>query len=233
LHLAGRGVTLACGRAPWSPRRIGDLDVVTWLTRAGYYDQPRSALASPAARLIANAQATGAKGGHDLHYRVLQDLGVRLAGRLAGVAGHRAGFADDLADSVAFGGARYADMRKFLEDRLGADGVVLPKMPDPAPFRYDPVLDLDLHGFGAVIFTTGFRPDYTGWIHVPVFDELGFPIVSDDLSTAVPGLYFCGVHFLRTRRSSLLFGVGTDAALLARTIAGADPRRTTPTADRR
>ena len=206
---------------PWAPRRLGDLDIVTWLVRAGFYDQPRSALASPAARLVANVQMTGANGGHDLHYRVLQRLGVRLAGRLAGVAGHRAEFADDLADSVAFGDARYTDMRQLLADRFGADGVAATEMPDPPPFRYEPVLEVDLHGFGAVILTSGFRPDYTGWVRFPVFDDLGFPMVGDDLSTAVPGLYFCGVHFLRTRRSSLLFGVGADAAVVARTIASA------------
>src|SRR4029453_9253565 len=72
LHLAGRGVTLACGRAPWSPRRLGELDVVTWLHRAGYFDQPRSALTRPSDRLIPNAQATGANGGHALPSRVLQ-----------------------------------------------------------------------------------------------------------------------------------------------------------------
>ena len=63
-----------------------------------------------------------------------------------------------------------------------------------------------------------FRPDYGGWVKFPVFDERGFPIVDDALATAVPGLYFCGVHFLRKRRSSLLFGVGEDAAIIARTI---------------
>ena len=36
---------------------------------------------------------------------------------------------------------------------------------------------------------------------------------------AVPGLYFCGVHFLRKRKSSLLMGVGEDAAIVARSIA--------------
>jgi putative flavoprotein involved in K+ transport len=218
LHVNGRGVTLACGRAPWAPRRLGELDVITWLTRAGFYDQPRSALANPADRLTANVQTTGANGGHDLHFRVLEAMGVRLAGHLAGVAGHRAWFADDLAESVAFGDARYADMRKLLSDRLGTQGVTVPQMPDPPQFRAIPVREVDLHGFGAVVVTAGFRPDYTGWINFPVFDDLGFPIVGDDLSTAVPGLHFCGVHFLRTRRSSLLFGVGADAALLARTI---------------
>lgn len=224
LHLAGRGVTLACGRAPWAPRRLGELDIATWLNRAGYFDQPRSVLARPVDRLVANVQATGANGGHDLHYRVLQSLGVRLAGHLAGVDGHRAWFADDLAESVAFGDARYLDMRRLLADRLGAQAVAVPELPDPAPFHYVRVHDVDLRGYGAVILTSGFRPDYTGWVHFPVFDDLGFPIVGDDLGTAVPGLYFCGVHFLRTRRSSLLFGVGADAAVLAATIAAAQVR---------
>jgi len=200
---------------------LGDLDIVTWLTRAGFYDQPPSVLGSPKDRLVANLQTTGANGGHDLHYRTLQAMGVRLAGHLAGVDGHRAWFADDLAESVAFGDARYADMRRILLDRLGAQGIAVPEMPDPPPFLCVPVHEVDLHGFGAVILTTGFRPDYTRWIHFPVFDDLGFPVVGDDLSTAAPGLHFCGVHFLRTRRSSLLFGVGADAALLARTIAHA------------
>jgi putative flavoprotein involved in K+ transport len=41
----------------------------------------------------------------------------------------------------------------------------------------------------------------------------------------VPGLYFCGVHFLRTRKSSLLFGVGEDAAVVAQLITnGHTPR---------
>jgi putative flavoprotein involved in K+ transport len=37
----------------------------------------------------------------------------------------------------------------------------------------------------------------------------------------VPGLYFVGVHFLRKRKSSLLIGVGEDAAIVAGGIAAA------------
>jgi putative flavoprotein involved in K+ transport len=215
LHRSGRGVTLACGRAPWVPRRLGGVDIVTWLSRCGFFDQPRSGLASPAERLVANLQTTGAGGGRDLHFRTLQALGVRLAGRLIGVSGHLATFADDLADSVAFGDARYAAIRALLTERLET----VPDMPDPPPFRADPVPEVDLRGFGAVIVTSGFRPDYTGWIDLPVFDDFGFPVVDKDLRTAVPGLFFCGVHFLRNRRSSLLFGVGDDAGFVARAIA--------------
>jgi putative flavoprotein involved in K+ transport len=218
LHVAGRDVFLSCGRAPWVPRRPDGTDIVTWLAKTTFFDQPLSALSSPADRLLANIQATGARGGHDLHYRTLQALGVPLLGHLSGFSGNHAQFADDLGESVAFGDARWADVRRLLTEQLPAQGVEVPQLPVPAPFRYNPVRELDLRGFGAVIFTAGFRPDYR-WIDAPVTDDLGFPLSIDGASTVLPGLYFCGVHFLRKRRSSLLFGVGEDAALVARQIA--------------
>jgi putative flavoprotein involved in K+ transport len=39
------------------------------------------------------------------------------------------------------------------------------------------------------------------------------------MSVAVPDLYFVGVHFLRKRKSSLFYGVGEDAAIVAVSIA--------------
>ena len=221
LHEAGREVFLACGRAPWLPRRPGGRDIVTWLRETTFFDTPLSALPSPAARLGANLLVSGQRGGHDLHYRTLQATGVQLLGRLQGVEGHRASFAGDLADSVAFGDSRHADIRKLLTDQLAARGIAAPDLPDPPPFSADPPLELDLHGFGAVIFTSGFRPDYGRWIRFPAFDAMGFPVTEDGASTVVPGLFFCGVHFLRKRKSSVLFGVGEDAAIVARSVARA------------
>jgi putative flavoprotein involved in K+ transport len=207
---------LSCGRAPWAPRRLNGVDIVTWLERTGFFDQPLSALPSSAARLAANVQATGAGGGHDLHCRVLQRIGVTLAGRLADVSGDRVTFADDLRDSVAFGDARLADVARLLRQTLGD---AAPDVPVPEPFTDNGPTELDIAAFRAVIFTTGFRPDYARWVRFPIFDRDGFPITDGDLRTTVPGLHFCGVHFLRNRRSSLLWGVGDDARIVARTIA--------------
>jgi putative flavoprotein involved in K+ transport len=218
LHEAGREVFLACGRAPWAPRRVDGRDIVTWITETTFLDTPLRALPSPAARLGANLQATGGRGGHDLHYRTLQAMGVQLLGRLVGIAGHRASFAGDLADSVAFGDARYRDIRQVLSEQLSAKGKRVPKLPDPPPFHADPPQELDLDDFGVVIFTSGYRPDYARWIRFPAFDALGFPLTDNGASTVVPGLFFCGVHFMRKRKSSLLVGVGEDAAIVAQSI---------------
>lgn len=219
LRQAGREVFLACGKAPWGPRRLEGRDLVTWLNETTWFETPLSALPSPAARLLANIQFSGRDGGHDLNYRVLQAIGVQLLGHLTGVSGQRARFADDLAESVAFGDARYADLCKLLRDQLPARGLPVPDLPEPPTFRADPPLEISLRGLGAVIFTSGFRPDYAHWVRLPAFDDLGFPITRDGASTLVPGLYFVGVHFLRTRKSSLMFGVGDDAAIVARDIA--------------
>jgi putative flavoprotein involved in K+ transport len=65
-----------------------------------------------------------------------------------------------------------------------------------------------------VIWCTGFRPDFS-WIDLPNFGEEEAPkeprhergIVPDE-----PGLYFVGLFFLYALSSSLLTGVGRDAA---------------------
>lgn len=216
----GREVVLACGRAPWAPRRLDGVDIVDWLARTDYFEVPLSALPSPAARLVANVQVTGRDGGRDLNFRTLQAAGVRLAGRLLGFEGGRALLADDLAASVAFGDARYADVVKLLRVQLPERGHPVPEIPPVPPFDPgDPPAELDLTGFAAVLFTSGFRPDYTRWVNLDAFDEMGFPVAPDGIATDFSGLYFCGVHFLRKRKSSLLFGVGEDAAIIAETIA--------------
>jgi putative flavoprotein involved in K+ transport len=188
LHEAGRDVFLACGRAPWAPRRADGRDIVTWINETTFFDMPLHALPSPRARLGANLQATGHRGGHDLHYRTLQAMGVQLLGRLVGVQGRRAYFADDLTDSVAFGDARYADIRQLLIGQLAAKGMAVPELPHPPPFHANPQLELGLEGFSSVIFTSGYRPDYTHWVRFPAFDALGFPLTDNGASTVVPGL---------------------------------------------
>ncbi|MBA2327165.1 MAG: NAD(P)-binding domain-containing protein [Actinobacteria bacterium] len=219
LSPAGRDVYLACGRAPWFPRRLGDRDTVAWITETPFLETTLTNLPSPLARLGANPQASGRNGGHDLHYRTLQASGVNLLGHFIGAEDGVAHFAPDLTESVAFGDARYADLCGLIRTSCDARGVPVPEMPTPPPFEASPAERLELDDLGAVIFTSGFRPDYTSWVDFPAaFDDLGFPIQQDGSSTVVPGLHFMGVHFQRKRKSATFLGVAEDAAVLAETI---------------
>jgi len=224
LHLDGRDVVLACGRAPWIPRRLDGRDIFFWLAEAGFFDAPLASLPAPAARLVSNPQATGRGGGHDLHYRTLQAMGVRLAGRLAAADESRLGFADDLGGSVAFGDARWAELCGLMRAKLPERGLPVPDLPVPARFDAPVLESVPVSEVSAVLFTSGYRPGYADWIDLPVFDDLGFPITTDG-ATAVPGLYFCGAHFQRTRASGILYGVGRDAALIAASVAERTGRR--------
>jgi putative flavoprotein involved in K+ transport len=220
LHEAGREVFLACGRAGWAPRRIGDHDLFWWLLEAGDLDDRLDSLPDPGARLAANLQATGHGGGHDLHYRTLQKMGVTLLGHFLGAEGRHARFAADLGETVAWGDQRNAKLMDGFRKLVDEHGLPRPEIPEPEPFDAEAPEHVDLTGFGAAVFAGGFRPDYESWVRCPgAFDELGFPIHEDGASTVSPGLYFVGVHFLRKRKSSLLIGVGEDAAIAARKIA--------------
>jgi putative flavoprotein involved in K+ transport len=218
LHHAGREVFLACGRCPWAPRRLDGKDLVWWLMESGFLDRTPDQLPSPLARLVGNVQVTGHDGGRDMHFRTLHALGVELLGRFAGAEGSTIHFADDLAASVDFGDARLAEMMQFIDAYCAVSGVPAPQFDAPHPLRLKTRTELDVveDRIGAIIWTSGYRPDY-GWMKLPVFDELGFPIQIDGHS-AVPGLYFCGVHWMRKNRSAFLFGVGEDAGVVARHI---------------
>ena len=218
---AGRDVFLSCGRAPWIPRRLEGRDIIAWINDTPYFDAKLSDLSSSQARLLANPQMSGRLGGHDLNFRTLQAQGVQLLGHFIGVAHGRAHFAPDLAQSVAFGDTRYADVCELIRKTCAAGSIRAPEMPPPPPFEADPTESLALDDVGTIIFTSGFRPDYASWVTFPkAFDDGGFPIQQDGSSTTVPGLHFMGVHFQRKRKSATLLGVGEDAIVLAETIAG-------------
>jgi putative flavoprotein involved in K+ transport len=220
LRMSGREVTLACGRAPWNPRRIGGRDAIWWAAETGFLDARFDELPDPEARLWANVVTTGHGGGRDLHLRTLDAMGVSLQGRFLGWDGGRFRFADDLTASLAWGDERYAmfcGLIRKLEDERGWDPV---DIPEPGPFLDRSTDATDASGFGTVLFAGGFRPNYGSLVPIPeAFDDLGFPLHEEGQSTVVPGLFFVGVHFLRKRKSSIFLGVGEDAAIVAEQVA--------------
>ena len=217
LHDAGRKVFVACGRSPWAPRRMGGHDLVWWIVETGFWQRTLDMLPSPAARLLSNPLATGHGGGHDMHLRTLHAKGIELVGRFLGAEDGAIHFADDLAQSFDQGDALARVFKKWIDDLCAKRGLG-PVWEMPAPFRVEARTQLEVRrdGLGAVIWTSGFRPDY-GWIQFRVFDDMGFPIQKDGASS-VPGLYFMGVHFQRKAQSAVLYGAGEDAEVVARDI---------------
>lgn len=85
------------------------------------------------------------------------------------------------------------------------------------------------HDVSTIIWATGFAPDFS-WIRLPVFKASGFPRHRRGVVQSEPGLYFLGLPFLHRGNSSLVGGVGRDAAYAAKRIVQQTKRTPTTTA---
>ena len=70
-------------------------------------------------------------------------------------------------------------------------------------------LDLGSGEIAAIVWATGFRPDY-GWLDVPVVDAKG-ELRHEGGVAGRPGLYALGLPVLRRRKSTFICGIEDDA----------------------
>jgi len=68
-----------------------------------------------------------------------------------------------------------------------------------------------------VIWCSGFQPGFE-WIDLPVFGKAGELLHRGGIAEKQPGLYFVGLTFLYAMSSSMIHGVGRDAARIVKTI---------------
>lgn len=226
LARAGRDVVLAVGSHTRLPRHYRGMDIYWWLERTGSFDRTIDELPDPvAARREPSVQLVGRVDQPRLDLSTLRTDGVELAGRLTGIDGRRAAFAQDLDRTVADADAR---MRRVLADidahiqSSGLEAEVLDPEPQPTITIERPIDSLDLgdRGIGTVIWATGHRRAYP-WLQLPALDASG-EIRQHRGVTPVPGLYVVGQRFQHYRSSNFIDGVGRDAAVLAGCITGAD-----------
>jgi putative flavoprotein involved in K+ transport len=57
------------------------------------------------------------------------------------------------------------------------------------------------------------------WIDLPILDEKGEPAHVAGVVQSQPGLYFVGLHFLYSMSSTMIHGVGRDAARIVSALA--------------
>src|SRR5690242_9765116 len=219
LLAAGRTVYLSVGRHRRFPRRYRGRDMFWWMERMGALDQTLAE--RPEARGRPNPLVTGVGGGHDIDLRDYAARGVTLLGRVEAVDGARLRLADDLNAQIAHGDEGVAAFTRSVDAYVARAGLAAPEEALPAPPPSSVVairsLDLDASGITSVIWATGFRRDFS-WIGLPVLDAAGEAVHRRGV-TDCPGLYFLGLPWLHTLKSSVLCGVGRDALHLAEQIA--------------
>jgi putative flavoprotein involved in K+ transport len=216
---AGRGVTLSVGTHVRVPRRYRGRDILYWMDTMGAF----AAAADPAEeRKTPPPQLVGTPENRDLDVGVLQNKGVRLAGRAVSVGGARVRFATDLEDKVAAAdGQMYqllAKIDQFIESSGTEARATEPDLPEPIrPHTAPCEVDLTQDGIRTVVWATGYERRYP-WLKVPVLDDRG-EIRHDGGLTPEPGLYVLGMRFQRRKNSNLIDGVGRDAEDLSKHLA--------------
>ena len=71
-----------------------------------------------------------------------------------------------------------------------------------------------------VIWCTGYHPGFS-WIDLPIFDDRHEPEHVGGEVPRAPGLYFVGLHFLYSMSSTMIHGVGRDAARIVTALSQA------------
>jgi len=220
IHRSGRPVTLAVGQHVRAPRLYRGMDLMWWLDRAGVLDEGyREVDDIVRARRVPSFQLTGTRERGTTDLNTLAADGVRLVGRLAGIADGSAQFSGSLRNQCALADLKLQRLLDTIDAWATANDLDdlydPPQRFSPTVVEADPPLGLDLRSgeIRTIIWATGYRPDYS-WLDVPVFDRKGW-IRHDGGVVDSPGMYLLGTPFLRRRKSTLIDGAADDTRELS------------------
>jgi putative flavoprotein involved in K+ transport len=216
LRRSGRPVTLSVGEHVRLPRTYRGRDVLWWMDASGVWDQRYDEVEDlTRARRLPSPQLVGTPERTTLDLNALASMGVELVGRWAAVRDGRALFSGGLRNVFSLADLKMERLLGTFDEWATAEGhdaEVGPVERFPATRVPESArLQLDLGGgeIAAVVWATGFRPDY-GWLDVPVVDAKG-RLKHEGGVVESPGLYALGLPVLRRRKSTFICGIEDDA----------------------
>jgi putative flavoprotein involved in K+ transport len=216
LQRSGRPVTLSVGEHVRMPRTYRGRDVLWWMDASGVWDQPYDEIDDlTRARRLPSPQLVGTPERTTLDLNALASMGVELVGRWAAVRDGHALFSGGLRNVFSLADLKLRRLLDTFDEWARAHGREAEVGPPErfAPTAVPPAarlqVDLASGEIRAIVWATGFRPDY-GWLEVPVVDAKGH-LRHEGGAVDSPGLYALGLPVLRRRKSSFIFGIEDDA----------------------
>jgi len=216
LQRSGRPVTLSVGEHVRLPRTYRGRDVLWWMDASGLWSQRYDEVDDlTRARRLPSPQLVGTPERTTLDLNALTSIGVELVGRWAAVRDGRALFSGGLRNMFSLADLKMGRLLDTFDECArthGCDAAVDPperfartRVPESARWQ----LDLRNGEITAIVWATGFRPDYE-WLDVPVVDAKG-QLRHDGGVVDSPGLYALGLPVLRRRKSTFIYGIEDDA----------------------
>jgi putative flavoprotein involved in K+ transport len=142
-------------------------------------------------------------------------MGVELVGRWAAVRDGRALFSGGLRNVFSLADLKLGRLLDTFDEWALTSGrdteFDSPERLAPTRVPQASRLQLDLRSgeIAAIVWATGFRPDYR-WLDVPVVDAKGQLRHEGGVADS-PGLYALGLPVLRRRKSTFIYGIEDDA----------------------
>jgi putative flavoprotein involved in K+ transport len=225
IRRSGRPVTLSVGEHVRLPRVYRGRDVLWWMDASGVWDERYDEVDDlTRARRLPSPQLAGTPERATLDLNALTALGVELVGKWATVRDGLALFSGGLRNVFSLADLKLNRLLDNFDEwaltsgrdaEFGAPERFAPTVP-PGSARLQ--VDLRSGEIAAVVWATGFRPDY-GWLDVPVVDDKGH-LRHDGGVVDSPGLYALGLPVLRRRKSTFIHGIEDDAREVIGHLAG-------------
>jgi putative flavoprotein involved in K+ transport len=225
LRLSGRPVTLSVGEHVRLPRTYRGRDVLWWMDASGVWDQRYDEVEDLVrARRLPSPQLVGTPERATLDLNALASMGVELVGRWAAVRDGRALFSGGLRNVFSLADLKMQRLLNTFDEWAETEGhgaevgpperFAATRVPESTRLQ----LDLASGEIAAIVWATGFRPDYR-WLDVPVVNAKG-QLNHEGGVVHSPGLYVLGLPVLRRRKSTFICGIEDDARGVIEHLAG-------------
>ena len=222
LLASGRKVFLSTSKVARIPRWYRGRDIFYWLIDIKYFDLKVDEVTDPATFESRNPQLAGTGNGRDtVSLQSLAKRGAVILGKMDKADNENVFFQPNAAMHVKFADEFSENIKKRIDDYIIENQLTAPPphydaadVPDVETVCACSIASLNLkqNNIGSIIWSTGFNADFS-YIKLPVFDVKGKLIHHNGLAS-FPGLYFLGYPWMRTRKSTILFGITEDAAFI-------------------
>ncbi len=223
LLASGKKVYLSTSKVARIPRWYRGKDIFYWLIDTKSYDIRADEVTDAQMLESRNPQVAGTGSGRDtVSLQSLAKKGAVILGKMNNADKSNAFFQPNAATHVKFADEFSLKLKKRIDDYIFENQLVAPAphydendVPDTEATCASSITCLNWkeNNISSIIWSTGFDADHS-YIRLPVLDDKGKLIHHDGVSV-IPGLYFLGHPWMRSRKSTILFGILEDAAFIA------------------
>jgi len=224
---AGREVYLSTSEVPRIPRWYRGKDIFYWVKELKFYEVKAEEIKDP--KLLdlrpPHVAGTSLNGRYSLSLQSLAKRGAIILGKMNKADGENVFFENNAAAHVKFADEFSEKIKKMIDDHIEKNNFPAPlphydeaDIPDVDAACASSITSLNLKEktIYSIIWATGFHADHS-YIKLPVFDDHD-KLKHNDGIPGLPGLYFLGYPWLRSRQSPILFGIIEDAEFVVEKI---------------